>query len=215
MTFTSSSVANKNNKFHVGPIGPGANLIIVINENLVFNILQRVVLRVPTIPVAFSDSLETDYKLEDINVDKVISSTCRQDDNLLWNKINGVPEKVISCLVKHVSLINKLIPLEQSNQVLAVAIYRYIVEVTYIDFSGKEYTENFSSSSRYQRIIIDSLPGRLDVGLDIKCIYTKLLPISPTSLALPLATSSLSSTLVSSSLPYKPTRLWLGTKVID
>lgn len=175
MAFTSST-ANKNNKFHIKPRGPGAGLLIVVKETLVFNFLETGIMRIPAIPVEPKDLENINFQLENIKVDRVLCSTCRENENLLQQRINGKPEKVISCSIKDISIIDRIIPLKQNKQVLAIAIYQYTIVIRYLDFDGKDYTIDINSGSRYERITSNSYPSRLQVTADAQCVFTKLYP---------------------------------------
>ncbi|NLL52910.1 MAG: hypothetical protein GX248_09430 [Peptococcaceae bacterium] len=219
MAFTSSAT-NKNNIFHIGPKGPGANLLVVVKETLLFNLLQQAMLRVPVVPVEEFSPLTTPKTTGDagesfssicINVRRVINSAWRVDENLLWKRINGNPAKIISCSIQNVSLVDKFIPLNHNEQAIAIAIYHYTVEIKYIDSSGQLYITSIDSGTRYQRVVFPSFTGQLQINLENNCIFSKFYPLSMASYPLSM-TNKLD--LATDFSPPQPTRVWLKSSVV-
>lgn len=184
MGFTSSAV-NKDNKFHIRTRA-SRNVLLVVRETLLFRFIETRVILIPAIPVDPRYLKITDYKdrlsdnmcfcLEKIRVDHVLCSTQKEDENLLMEKITGRPVRIISCSIKDISLVDKIIPLQQSKNVLAIAIYQYTITIRYLDLDGNVYSVNFNSGSRFQKIITRPFPGRLQVTADIQCIFSELDP---------------------------------------
>ncbi|MGI6450661.1 MAG: hypothetical protein ACOX3R_10325 [Desulfitobacteriia bacterium] len=237
MAFTSSTT-NLNNTFHVGPKGQEGSLLIVVEENLLFSIRQQTVLRVPAIPVDQFSTLNTKdpkvsastkvsaellFQAVSINCERVLYLTRREDNNLLWKSVDDKTKEVISCSVKNITLIEKLIPLSLDQQSLAIAIYNYTAEIKYVDALNRVYTTNVNSGTRYQRIILPSSTGRLQVDLDLKCVFTKFYPGFP-PISKPLSSPVLPPPGAASHPPnsaetqpeseLKPARLWLRSTVL-
>ncbi|NLM22141.1 MAG: hypothetical protein GX207_10435 [Peptococcaceae bacterium] len=216
MAFTSSAT-NKNNIFHIGPKGPGANLLVVVKETLAFNLWQQALLRIPGIPVREFSALTAPKTTGElfptlcINVKRMLNSARREDENLLWRRINGNPAKIISCSIQNVSLVDKFIPLNHNEQAIAVAIYHYTVEMKYVDSSGQLYLTSIDSGTRYQRVIFPSYTGQLQINLESNCIFTKFYPLSMASYPLSMTSKLEFATDFS---PPQPTRVWLRSSAI-
>lgn len=204
MSFTSPSVANKNNKFHVGPVGPEHHIYVIVQESIVFNILQRALLLLPTVPLSLSYQLPTEVQpttIECINAERVISSCYKVDENILTKNIPRVPKKIISCSIDNIVLKKKLIPCQSNDRALAIAIYNYSIKVQYIDSFGKSFTIDLTSRTRYQRAFFNNISGHLEVKLNIECIHAKIYPNLSSIAPVPKKDSQ-----------HKPVHVWLKSK---
>ncbi|MDN5327191.1 MAG: hypothetical protein PWP41_1887 [Moorella sp. (in: firmicutes)] len=226
MPFTAPSVANKGNLFR---IGPRIDILVVVQELVTFNILQDTLMLIPArelqpvrprpgplparaarLPVSGGSGgqegdLETfPGRVELIAAKRVLTSTCRADDNLLaWPYISpgpapGVPVKILACRIKNLVTQGRLSPISPGSQALAVAYYTYEVEVIYADGSGRTGAVTLKSGPRRQRAVVCPGSGYLEVGVTVKCLGGGI-----TSPAIP--TSGPPSS-------YKPARLLLGAR---
>jgi hypothetical protein len=204
MSFTSPSVANKNNKFHVGPVGPEHYIYVIMQESIVFNILQRAMLLLPTVPLSLSYQLPTEVQpttIECINAERLISSCYKLDEHILTKNIPRAPKKIISCSIGNIVLKKKLIPCQSNDRALAIAIYNYSIKLQYIDSFGKSFTIDLTSRTRYQRAFLNNISGHLEVKLNIECIHANICPNLSYIAPVPKKASQ-----------HKPVHVWLKSK---
>ncbi|SCY45097.1 hypothetical protein [Alkaliphilus peptidifermentans] len=117
--------------------------------------------------------------IECIKTKRLLDSCYKLEDNILIINIPREPKKIISCNIKNIKLKKNLIPSQLDDRFLAIAIYSYTIEITYIDY--KKRTIIFKQlCPRYQRAFLNNTSGQLEVNLNIECIhssiYTTILP---------------------------------------
>jgi len=181
MVFTSPSAANKGNRFHI--LAPRAIIEVIIEECVVFNILEPVLMVIP----AMSSQPETCMKvatherfreytplsIQVIDVDRVLESVYRTAENSLSTFVFTLPREIISCETKNISVINRLIPGFYGGQALALVIYNYEVEVTYLDSTGHFRKVSIFSGSRHEQAFVrTAAAGYLDSSVKAYCIYS-------------------------------------------
>ncbi|ABR49581.1 conserved hypothetical protein [Alkaliphilus metalliredigens QYMF] len=177
MPFTSPSISNKNNNFRIGPLAPVHDVLIIVQECIVFTILQGVSLLVPSFPLSLAEELSIESNpthIQCINTDLVLDSRYQIDENMLTISLPHIPKKIISCTIDNITLKEKLNPCESNDWDLAIAIYQYNVVVKYTDFFENLFTISQRSCSRYQRTFVKHSSGLLEVKLNIECIHSKI-----------------------------------------
>lgn len=177
MAFTSPSVANKNNVFHIGPVAPGHHILVNVQECAVFNILQRTSLLIPSFSVSLPHQLQAPFEpsiIECIDVKRVVHSCYKLDENVVRINIPRTPKKIISCNITNIVLKERLYPSKSNGIALGVVIYSYAVEVIYIDSLGKSYSIKKQSKSRCLQAYLDCTSGYLEVNLSLGCYHSNI-----------------------------------------
>ncbi len=184
MAYTSPSVANKGNWIH---ISTGFPALIVLQENLTFNLLQRVMLSLPVYsPQSMTNKTganlnsvaaqEQDLKKiscyqDIINVDRVVDNYNKLSNNLLSISLPANFAKYVSCNINNIKIIDRLIPNPSYSQALAVAIYSYEINVRYLDFSNHTNNLTFQSGPRHQQVFLKYYENSsLKVELFVNCL---------------------------------------------
>ncbi|QGP93675.1 hypothetical protein MGLY_30970 [Neomoorella glycerini] len=214
MPFTAPTVANKGNRFHVGP---SPIILVTVQEWVVFNIVQSALLLIPAWgiqPVSppanalaahagrplLLEELQPGY-IELVTAERVLDSVYLATENLFqWSYSSssptlGVPVKVIACGVKNITARQQLVPIPPGSHALARAFYNYEILVTYADAAGHTATITLMSGPRWQRAFVSAGPGRLEVQVKVACSRIEITtPPAPEP---------------GPALPYKPVRVWV------
>ncbi|MDD2400605.1 MAG: hypothetical protein PHI90_00325 [Clostridia bacterium] len=219
MSLTSPSVANKNNLFHVGS---SITLLVIVQEYVVFNILQHVNLQIPAYPLQSKDLTEvnthldiatnnalnslqfqstTQQYIDTINVKKVLDSVYQVTEKYFYSTIPTKQVKNISCTITNITVQDILTPFSSEHHALAMAIYHYNVNISYINPMGNTTTITIASGTRHQQAIVYAPTGYLDTNLAINCTnFNHLVNSKHTT----CTTSEITPT-------YKANQLWLTT----
>jgi len=213
MAFTSTSVANKGNKFRI--LFPRSTIRVIMQEYVAFTILEKVLMLIPawpSQPLTFVEkTISNDYQgngklnIEVISVETVLESFYRISENHLQIFTHDLPKQILSCRTKDLSLIQRFIPDPSGVHNLAIAIYNYNVEVTYLNSMGMIKQVSLNSGTRHEQIFIRSSRGRLNVSINLACIYKDFTMLVEDS----------KSTAYIKRIPHiRPIRLWLKAKSI-
>lgn len=184
MAYTSPSVANKGNWIH---ISTGSPALIVLQESLNFNLLQRVMLSLPIYSLQtmtnktdvnldfaapqVQDLKEISYHQDIINVDRVVDNYNKSSNNLLSIRLPANFAKYVSCNINNIKIIDRLIPNPSYSQALAVSIYSYEINVRYLDFSNHTNNLTYQSGPRHQQVFLKYYENSsLKVELFVNCL---------------------------------------------
>jgi hypothetical protein len=206
MVFTSSSAANKGNKFRI--ISPRATISVIMLEFVTFNILEKVLMIIPALSsqLAFrGDSISNDVldygqlHNETISVERVLQSLYKRSENHLQISVYEIPKKILSCRAKNLDLTQRFISDPSGLHNFAIAIYHYDVEISYLNYMGKIKQISINSGTRHEQTFVKSSQGRLNVVFNTECLYNNIT----------LNMVHPDRTIIKENTVFKPSRLWL------
>ncbi|WP_026478771.1 hypothetical protein [Alkaliphilus transvaalensis] len=174
MAFTSPSVANKNNTFHI--VGAKYHLIVYVKELINFSLLQQVSMLVPT----YSDGhhLVTPEliptSIECINVKRVIDTCLKEHEYKIKIKVNREPKRILTCSIIDVKVNVESTPCKDRKYSFALGMLSYGILIKYIDAFGKVISIIYKVQSCVQWSHEKDKTAYLDIKAKVDCLYSKV-----------------------------------------
>lgn len=166
MPFTSPSVANKGNLFHISP----GNLIFVkVQELVTFHILENAILLIPV----FDTWPDPKHKIiEAIMTPRVQKTNCLSTENILVTYV-PVGFSPIGSL-KNIITRYKIITIRTNNMNKVLILYLYEFQVLCVDPLGRTTTVKLTSGCRCQEVVVNHDVYRMEVDITINYLGAQI-----------------------------------------